>query len=187
LADLERALAIQGWMSPVELAWLAEQASTALLVLELGCWKGRSTRALADNMPNGSVMLAVDTWEGSPSESGSALGAELSARSGAAVHRDFLENMGDHIAAGRVVVIRGDRESAAVSAAPLSGSFDLVFIDADHVRESVELDIAALLPLLKKGGVMAGHDWLRDGVQQAVTAQLRHRPLVVEQIWWVRT
>ena len=39
--------------------------------------------------------------------------------------------------------------------------FDLVFVDADHEEPSVRRDIEAWSPLLRKGGVLAGHDYAR--------------------------
>lgn len=37
--------------------------------------------------------------------------------------------------------------------------FDLVFIDADHRYESVKEDIENWTPLVKKGGLLTGHDY----------------------------
>lgn len=42
-------------------------------------------------------------------------------------------------------------------------SFDFVFIDADHTYESVKNDILTWLPKVKKGGVIAGHDYFSEG------------------------
>lgn len=39
------------------------------------------------------------------------------------------------------------------------GSIDFVFIDADHSYKSVKKDILAWLPKVKKGGIIAGHDY----------------------------
>lgn len=39
------------------------------------------------------------------------------------------------------------------------GSVDFVFIDADHTYEAVKLDLAAWLPKVKPGGIIAGHDY----------------------------
>lgn len=38
-------------------------------------------------------------------------------------------------------------------------SLDFVFIDADHAFESVTKDLDAWWPKVKKGGIMAGHDY----------------------------
>lgn len=49
-------------------------------------------------------------------------------------------------------------------------SIDFCFIDANHTYEFVKRDIAAYLPKMKKGGIMAGHDYnlSHPGVIQAV-------------------
>ena len=38
-------------------------------------------------------------------------------------------------------------------------SVDFVYIDANHAYKYVKEDIVAWLPKIKKGGVIAGHDW----------------------------
>ena len=55
------------------------------------------------------------------------------------------------------------------------GYFDLIFIDADHRYEHVKQDIESWLPKIRKGGILAGHDYLHPkegtsscGVKQAV-------------------
>lgn len=47
---------------------------------------------------------------------------------------------------------------------------DFLFIDADHSYEAVKQDIAFYAPFLKKGGIIAGHDYSlpATGVKQAV-------------------
>lgn len=50
-------------------------------------------------------------------------------------------------------------------------SIDFVFIDAAHDYDNVTADIAAWLPKVKVGGIMAGHDYdddYRNGVVKAV-------------------
>jgi len=39
------------------------------------------------------------------------------------------------------------------------GYFDFVYIDADHTYEMVKKDIELWLPLIKKGGIIGGHDY----------------------------
>jgi hypothetical protein len=37
--------------------------------------------------------------------------------------------------------------------------FDLVFIDSDHFYEPLKQDIESWLPLIRKGGMLSGHDY----------------------------
>ena len=38
-------------------------------------------------------------------------------------------------------------------------SLDAVFIDADHSYEAVKMDIQNWMPKVRKGGILAGHDY----------------------------
>jgi predicted O-methyltransferase YrrM len=60
-------------------------------------------------------------------------------------------------------------------------SFDLVYIDADHSYEGVKNDINTWVKKVKKGGIIAGHDWDPDpnmaeasqfGINKALTEYL---------------
>ncbi|KKK61572.1 hypothetical protein LCGC14_3012980 [marine sediment metagenome] len=48
--------------------------------------------------------------------------------------------------------------------------FDFVFIDADHKYESVKQDIDDWYPKVRKGGILAGHDYAQSqhGIRKAV-------------------
>lgn len=55
----------------------------------------------------------------------------------------------------------------------LGPAFDLIFIDGDHTFAEVAHDVAASLPLLRPGGILACHDLDEDtcpGVRQAIDA-----------------
>ena len=49
MIDISRAKSVEGWMAEAELTWLACQAQTAKVIVEVGSHVGRSTRALADH------------------------------------------------------------------------------------------------------------------------------------------
>ena len=51
-------------------------------------------------------------------------------------------------------------------------SVDLVYVDGDHRYEAVLADIQGWKPKLRKGGVMAGHDWSFKAVQKALSETL---------------
>lgn len=69
--------------------------------------------------------------------------------------------------------------------------FDLVYIDASHFYEEVKADIIAWLPKVKKGGIIAGHDYgsgrrSHRGVTVAVNEVVGVEDLVLEvdSVWY---
>lgn len=153
---IERALEIPGWMTPAELRWLAGQAAGHRCIVEVGCWRGRSTRALADNTLG--VVWAVDDWQGAGWDYDEDLRN---------VRRQFYRRMRDLIDAGRVAVLELSSEEAthAMRSAPV----DMVFLDGNHRYEAVRRDLELWAPLLQPGGLLCGHDYgAHPGVRQAV-------------------
>jgi len=186
--SLAPALAIQGWMEPHELAWLATVAARSDLIVEIGAWKGRSTRVLADHA-RGSVYV-VDNWCDA-SERRDLRNDELATRGPEAIEAEWRSNVQDALTAGRVELFRGNSPDVALAlAAALPDAPDFIFIDADHSLEGVRADIRAYEVLVAPGGILAGHDYTTDnhpGVRLAVDEHFG--PLVRRgpgSIWWVR-
>lgn len=182
---IARAKATPGWMKPTELVWLAEAATRARTIVEIGSWQGRSTRALADHTTG--TVYAVDPWSGDyPADDGSVSDIRTD------VSRQFKAHLRDHIASGRVVPVQMTASVAArtlfdvgglLSRAPL----DLVFIDGDHRYEAVLDDIDNYLPLVRSGGILGGHDYGHKrypGVKRAVDARFPQAQFC-QSIWWV--
>ena len=49
--------------------------------------------------------------------------------------------------------------------------FDFIYLDGSHLLKDVKRDLKEWFPKLKKGGIMAGHDYIEDedfGVIEAV-------------------
>lgn len=74
---------------------------------------------------------------------------------------------------GRAVLLRYASAEAAPMFAP--ESLDCVYLDGDHRPEQVAADLGAWWPVVRPGGVLAGHDFLSrapylafEGVQPAV-------------------
>ena len=68
----------------------------------------------------------------------------------------------------RVVVHVGSSDDVLPLLAP--GSFDFAFHDSYHSTERVAKDAAMIIPLLRKGSLLAFHDYGRYGVSPAVDA-----------------
>lgn len=157
--ELQTASNIHGWMSANELKFLATQAQKAKVIFEYGCYKGRSTRALADNTTG--IVYAVDPWDGFyPSNDGTKHCIDTN------VYPEFEHNLQDHIKSGRVIPIK----EFSWAFKPLFRA-DFIFIDGDHRFESVMDDIKHALKYINPGGIIAGHDYGDKewyGVKQAV-------------------
>jgi predicted O-methyltransferase YrrM len=155
--NIEKALKIKGWMLEEELEYLATLASESCSVVEIGSWNGRSSRAIADNLSYDGDLWCVDNWsDGGDGEGG-----------GREAEREFDLHLGEFPS---VCKVKMSSLGAARFFTKTCVRFDLIFIDADHSYESVKADILAWRPLLREGGVLAGHDFSDawPGVQRAV-------------------
>jgi len=172
MLNLTQALALPGWMSAEELAFLAERAQTCQRVIEVGSWLGRSTRALADHCPG--TVWAVDDWRGDPGVLDDPINHLLAAMGGPDATRElFTVALLDHLTTGRVQLLTLPSVEAATQLGAAYGSgFDLIFVDASHDYPSVRADLLAYRPLVRAGGLLCGHDRGWTGVAQAVTEVL---------------
>ncbi len=153
------------WTSPGELCRLAEYASRANSICELGSYHGKSALTMALANPKATLTL-IDNFENA--------GAEL-------ILRENLRRV-----LKQTLVVKG----TSARLAKWAERFDFCFIDAGHLVDDVTADIAYLRPLMNTGAVMAGHDWnkdMKDGVNQGV---LHHFPLarviIHETLWAVQ-
>ena len=155
---------IPGWFS---FRGLYEQAVRAAAdparFVEVGCWKGRSAAFLAVEILNSGKNIrldCVDTWLGSQEAKHI---ADPSVQNGT-LFAEFSRNIAP--VREQIHVLRlPSVEAAAIFE---DGSLDFVMIDAAHDFQNVLADINAWWPKIKRGGTMAGDDYLFKGVNQAV-------------------
>lgn len=141
-------------------------------VIEIGCWEGRSTIALA-NAINPAILHAVDTWEGSPGEPSERLAHERD------VFATFTANI-EAETAGNVVAHRMDwRDFFAGFQAPIR----LCHIDATHSYDEVRDNVVAVLARLQPGGIICGDDAHHPPVQRAVLDVLGKDVLATASLW----
>ena len=162
--------------SQAALASLADRTSHLDgAVIEVGCWEGRSTIALA-NAVHPAVVHAVDTWQGSPGE----ISADLASQRD--VYATFCDNI-DQSTAGNVEPHRmGWREFFATWDGPIR----LIHIDATHTYDEVRDNIQTALPFVVPGGVIAGDDNHHPPIQQAVWDTLGNAWLTATLWHWTK-
>lgn len=148
-------------------------------LVEVGCWKGRSTAFLLVEAYRQSPQIrvyAVDTWRGSPEHAG-----DPHVQAGT-LYQEFLKN---------VEPVSQRLTSMAMPSLQATGwfndgSLDGVFIDAAHEYEAVRQDILAWRPKVRPGGILAGHDFAAGwpGVDRAVT-EIFETVTPIDNCWMV--
>jgi predicted O-methyltransferase YrrM len=178
---LDRAAAITGWMSMRELTWLATTARACSLIVEIGSYQGRSTRALGDNCPG--TVYAIDPWVPL-----AYMPPQIKRHGDTWPH--FTKNLRDLLQIVKVVPIKHRSVDAWPHLLRLLGGrkVDCVFIDGDHDEPAVRLDIQLALQVLKHNGILSGHDYSHKdwaGVKEVVD-ELYPGINHVDSIWWTR-
>ncbi len=128
------------------------------MIVEVGCWEGRSTSYLA-NAAFPDLVYAVDTWAGSPGEISAELAAERD------VYQTFLRNM-EALTSGNVVDKRMDwRRFFELHPGPVR----FCHIDATHTYAEVKANLELVAARLPPGGIVCGDDAHHPPVINAVT------------------
>lgn len=123
-----------GWMDPLELTWLAEQAAHMGTVVEVGSLHGRSSYALATACPG--LVYCIDPWLDGAWES-------------------WTVSVGQVCPNARA--IRGYSPAAGDG---VPDPVDMVFLDGAHDRDSVVADIDYWLS--RTTTLLCGHDYLHE-------------------------
>src|SRR5258708_21030191 len=165
-------------MSEAELTWLAEQAAWHKVIVEMGRYLGRSTRALGDNTTG--TVYAIDDWYG-PRD------VEIPEEERTKIFETFVRNM-DGLRP-KVQPIRCDHGDALPTTEPLMGpptadGPDMIFIDGDHQYENVKRDIETWWKRLKPGGLLCGHDVQLRGVSEALAETFGDVQIVPNTLIW---
>jgi predicted O-methyltransferase YrrM len=157
-------------------------------IVELGCWKGKSSSYLLTEALNSGKMLDIsfiDTWKGSIEH----LDPECE------FHEPGLLNNPDHIWEifnQNIAKINYPKNLFRRDTFDAVGYFEdasisFLFIDTAHEYEHVIKEIDAWYPKVKLGGIIAGHDYFTPGVNQAVNEffELVPHPLISLNASWM--
>ena len=151
--------------SPNVYKMLVENSRNDGKIVELGAWKGRSSAFLVVEAYNKSPKIEVhivDTWGGNPFDGSQDQSNDL--------YDKFISNMS---------LLARPYQAYRMTTNEAVGFFkdeslDAVFIDADHSYGAVKMDIENWMPKVRKGGILAGHDYNSawPGVIRAVNEML---------------
>lgn len=161
--------------------------------VELGVYDGRLSAMLLSVLPRLSLHM-VDNWAAEESQP-----SAYRATPDACAHLTQLEQDEIHNWAAMTTAFARERRAihwtTSAHAASLfqPGEPDFVFVDADHSREGVALDIQLWAPLVKVGGWLCGHDYddpnfpgVTEAVDEAVALHGWRLETGEDHTWFVR-
>jgi len=152
--------------------------------VEVGCLHGRSSSYLGVEIVNSGKEISVDFID--PWFQYDAQRAYLDKIPDRDAYKSFLSNL-SLIPGLRHRAIRLESDEAASLYA--DQSLDFVFLDGDHSERAVATDLVSWFPKVKRGGVLAGHDYYFEGVHAAVQSHFAQSGYPVEAMgncWMVR-
>ena len=171
---------------PEEIITILRVASSVLpgksdvKVLEIGSWMGCSTIPLArtTRVFHGKL-YCCDLWQGTPVDDLSTIAKFCD------VFAIFWKRVGR--AGVRDVVVPLHGLSQDVLPILKSKTFDMIYIDGDHRYAGIKHDILQAKRLIRKDGVIAGHDYdlLHPDVMRAVN-EIFGKPKHKGRVWWVK-
>jgi hypothetical protein len=184
---------IFGWMDfePVYDRAVASAPPGAALV-EVGVFMGKSLAYLglkARESGKNLRVFGVDSWSGSDEFTDNVWLNESPVNEvpGSVLGLCYTNLAGLGLLEDVTLVVSHSVRAAGLFA---DGSLHMVFLDAAHDEESVAADIAAWLPKVAPGGVLAGHDYRPEdgfpGVKAAVDKVFGDRVIAEGSCWGVR-
>ena len=149
-------------------------------MVEVGSYQGESTIIFAENIKTLKTLYAVDPWV-----NGYAPGDVCSDE----YPMDIVESNFNIRVKDYSVISKQKTTSEEFSKTIEDSSLDFVYVDGDHSYDSCKRDIQTWLPKIKKGGIIAGHDYLEIcflGVVNAVNETFGNPDKTYEDTSWIK-
>lgn len=148
-----------------------------LKMIEIGSYMGESTMLFASTHIFDTI-FSIDPHEGSE---------EFNEMNG--YDWDFIKN--EYVLNTRFFnnIVHLKDYSYNVSDRFKDNSIDFIYIDGNHSYESLKKDFELFLPKLKKGGIIAGHDYMPDAwpeVIKAIHEEVGEPDIIFNDSSWIK-
>lgn len=154
--------------------------------IEVGSWKGRSSSFMGVEIMNSGKKIkfdCIDPWMGDLDTLGEVYDSFVPKNSNPDwLYLEFISNIKPVSSYINPIRLRSIQASKMYK----DRSLDFVFIDGSHEYEDVKEDIYHWYPKIKKGGIIAGHDYTTyAGVKEAVDEFFNLEEIKVVKSYWV--
>jgi hypothetical protein len=159
---------IEGWFAGANRKMLGalidqrgELAAGPIIILELGSFRGLSSKFLAERSMGGDTLICVDHWLGSEEHHRRDDWRELLST----LYEVFLSNLWgfrDRVVPMRTTTLDGMKELQVLGIMP-----DIIYVDAAHDTESVYRDITTAQKFFPDAEI-CGDDWMHHSVRTGV-------------------
>lgn len=170
------AMAIPTMMSEADFNVLYDKAMKYITeggcAIEIGAWKGSSAYVIGSVCKEkNAVLYEIDTYAGDQNKDSERNRPEsMNSYDEAVKNPDFFWVVKNNLKGLPVAILKGD--SREIMNYLPDKMFDLCFIDGNHDKEVVAVDMKNALKKVKVGGLVCGHDhgntWYNADVQGAV-------------------
>jgi len=148
---------------------------------EIGSWKGQSTVYMAEEIEKYEKNIkfyAIDTFDGTADEHDKDVDVINKT-----LYDTYLKNISP--VKDYIITIKGN--STEVYTQFENESIDFLFIDGDHTYKGVRADLLNWFPKVKKGGIIAGHDYAEPscGVKMAVDSYFLFTGIIQNGTSWI--
>lgn len=129
-----------------------EKLGNDLVGVEIGVDKGESTFQFIEQCPNIKKIYAIDPWRAYDASFKTKIQSNMDAN-----YETTKNRLKKYTDIDKIKIIR--KPSLEAVSMFDDNFFDWSFIDGDHSEEAAFADMQAWYPKIKRGGVLAGHDY----------------------------
>jgi len=127
------------------------------VIMEIGCFEGRSTVWFADYLKNNSdsELICIDSWEGGEEIERTNLPFDMKI-----VKENFSNNIDQHPYKDQITVYNGLSEVHLSNLLPsYYQTVDFIYLDGSHTQRDTLVDLTLSLLLIKKSGIIVVDDY----------------------------
>lgn len=152
----------QNWFDNQKENWtkaFEEYNNCIYSVLEIGCFEGKATTWLCENILTEAIYDVVDTFGGSANEFGMKDTMDMLSKDKDALENNFRHNISFFEDRIDFHIYKGYSQHILPQLYTLGNKYDFIYVDASHKADDTFVDGYWANKMLNKGGLIIFDDW----------------------------